>query len=194
MCGGDCARAGAKGGAVSGGIFAGANLMSEDWNAYGRIGARATAGGLSNDLQGRSFSAGFQYNAIYYGAQEWTDSLARNSGLTARDSNGKLRTDGTRNIDPNNKSIFGSIGMNLEGTNHWYENIPGVRNLIVDVSKVHDTMNSWRYSLDSGQFMPFNNVVTDSLFDVYSFAGMLPAASFTLKGPQYGAPPYGPVY
>ncbi len=85
--------------------------------------------------------------------------------------------------------------MGMEGSgDHWYENIPGVRNLIVDVSKVHDTMDSWRYSLSNGNYIPFNNVWLDSAFDVYSFAGMLPAANFTLKGPQYGAPPYGPVY
>jgi hypothetical protein len=55
-------------------------------------------------------------------------------------------------------------------------------------------MNSWRYSLSNGNYIPFNNVWLDSAFDVYNFAGMLPAAAFTLKGPQYGGPASGPVY
>jgi len=45
-----------------------------------------------------------------------------------------------------------------------------------------------------GYFAPTGKVILDSLADVYSFAGMLPAAAFTLKGPQYGGPAYGPAY
>jgi hypothetical protein len=55
-------------------------------------------------------------------------------------------------------------------------------------------MNSWMYDGGTGRLQPFGNVWLDSLADVYSFAGMPPAASFTLKGPQYGAPPYEAVY
>ncbi|MEK7207661.1 MAG: FG-GAP-like repeat-containing protein [Pseudomonadota bacterium] len=194
MCGSDCARSGAKGGAIAGGIFAGANLMSEDWNAYGRVGTKGVAGGLSNDLQGRSFSAGFRYNSLYYGAQEYTDSLASGKTTTVPGS-GKLDTVGGRAIlpgGPGNASIFSKIAMSQEGAPSWWDPCTACRNLVVDVSKVHDTGNSFMYS--GGYFAPTGNVILDSLADVYSFSTMLPAASFTLKGPQYGGPVSGPMY
>jgi hypothetical protein len=83
--------------------------------------------------------------------------------------------------------------MGAEGSgNHWYENIAPIRALIVDVSKVHDTMNSWMYSwtgISTGYFVPTGNVFWDSMADVYSAAGMIPAAQFVGKSPQYN-----PVY
>ena len=187
---------GLQGGAISGGLFAEANQLSKNWDWYGRIGARATAGGLSNELQGRSFTDGFRYNAFFSSAQEWTDYLARKSGLTARDpATGKLRTDGLRVLPTDNLSIFASSSMGYEGSgNHIYEAIKAARNFIVDVSKMHDTMNSWSYDWGTGMAMSFGNVWADSLVDVYSFAGMLPAAKFIVDGPKYGSPVWGHMY
>lgn len=45
-------------------------------------------------------------------------------------------------------------------------------------------MNSWMYNSD-GFYVATGNVFLDSLRDVYSAAGMLPAAEFTARGPQY---------
>lgn len=82
--------------------------------------------------------------------------------------------------------------MGYEGSgNHLYEkygDIAAIRVFIVDVSKVHDTMNSWMYGWtgkSAGFVTPTGNVFMDSLADIYSFAGMIPAAQFVAQSPQY---------
>jgi len=194
------ARAAARAGAISGGLFAGADFASQDWGHIGRIGARATAGGISNDMQGRSFKDGFAYNFAYYSAQEWTDHLARKSGLMAYEpERGKLDTIGTRTNfpgGPDDASIFGKGGLDLamerEGQwRSWYD-LPGARAFVTDVSKVHDAMNSWMY--EGGYYKATGGIVWDTARDVYSFAGMLPAAAFTAAGPMYGSPVSGHMY
>ena len=195
----DSAWRGAKGGALSGGLFTAANNISSDWNAYGRIAAKATAGGLSNDLQGRNFADGFHYNFLYYSSQELTDHLARMSGLQATDPNsGKLDTVGTRASSPEfpvkDASIFGKLGLQMGAEGEWrgWYQFPAVRTFVVDVSKVHDAMDVWMYR--GGYYAPTGNVFLDSLNDVYSVAGMLPAAAFTAAGPRHGSPVGGQVY
>ena len=66
---------------------------------------------------------------------------------------------------------------------HIYESYSGWRNLIIDTSKVHDFLNGWNYR--DGYYIS-RGAVFDTLFDVYNFAGMIPAAVFAASGPAYG--------
>ena len=63
---------------------------------------------------------------------------------------------------------------------HIYEDWTAVKHLVVDTSKLHDWMNSWNYSAD-GLYLS-RGVVIDNAFQLYSFAGMAPAAAVTAAG------------
>ncbi|MBI5783166.1 MAG: hypothetical protein HZA69_05460, partial [Gammaproteobacteria bacterium] len=47
---------------IAGGLFAGADLASQDWNRFGQITSQATAGGLSANAQGGQFDQGFRFS------------------------------------------------------------------------------------------------------------------------------------
>ena len=74
---------GATGGAISGGLFAEANYLSRDWNRFGQITARSTAGGLSAQFQGGDFSNGFQSGFIT-GSGAWAYEKIVGYGATWR--------------------------------------------------------------------------------------------------------------
>jgi RHS repeat-associated protein len=190
----DALRAGAKSYFVSDIMSTNATGANAPW--YEKALVYGTQSGIASEIQEGSFKDGFRHGFAYSTSQSWTDYLARKTGLTETDPHsGKLRTDGTRDtVDgTTSRSIFGKATMGAEGSgNHWYENIAPIRAFIVDVSKVHDTMNSWMYSwtgISTGYFVPTGNVFWDSMADVYSAAGMIPAAQFVGKSPQYN-----PVY
>ena len=190
-------------GSVNAGLKAGAQTYAASYimsaqgtgaNApwYEQAVVQGVQNGLASRVQGGSFSDAFRQGAEYSIFQSGTDYLARESGLTAKDPDtGKLRTDGSRAkaaSSPEDMSIFGQkylgLAMGMEGDLHKYDSIGFMRAFIVDVSKVHDAMNSWMYNGD-GYYVATGNVLLDSLRDVYSFAGMLPAAAFTARSPQY---------
>jgi hypothetical protein len=112
------------------------------------------------------------------------------------DERGVLRTDGARTVDwTRNPDILGNwlteSGMNGEGKPHIYDNIPWMRNFIVDVSKMHDWFNSWNYNWETGRYVS-QGVWGDSLFQIYSFAGMPIAGAITAVSylDQYPYLPY----
>ena len=98
---------------------------------------------------------------------------------------GELLTDGGRDIDyptynPNKTgNWFTNTGMAFEGSAaHYYDENGYIGRFINYVSKVHDFQNSWNYSATTGFYMS-RGAAFDTIFQAYSFAGMLPAAAFT---------------
>jgi hypothetical protein len=76
---------------------------------------------------------------------------------------------------------------------HWYD--PGgplenryLRYFVTDVSKMHDWFNSWSYNPVNGFYMS-RGTTFDSLFQLYSFAGMPVAGVLTAVG-YLAQPPY----
>ena len=63
-----------------------------------------------------------------------------------------------------------------------------VIDFIVDVSKIHDYMNSWNYHPDSGLYIAGRGLAFDAAFQVYNASGMLPAAFLTLSAKVGQAP------
>lgn len=107
---------------------------------------------------------------------------------------GELLTDGSRDVDYDtyNKSKAGNwftrTGMAGEGSAaHWYSENGDVGRFVNFVSKQHDFQNSWTYSTQTG-FYVSRGVVFDTLFQAYSFAGMLPAAAITGVGLSANVP------
>jgi RHS repeat-associated protein len=98
-------------------------------------------------------------------------------------SAGDLMSAGTRLSNSQVKSLLARFSMKGEGsaTNKMfgipYNSDSPIGHFINRVSKVHDFMNSWRYV--SGKYNPFGNYTFDTLFDVYSFAGMPIAGAYT---------------
>ena len=108
------------------------------------------------------------------------------------DARGVLRTDGTRGSDwslnpDQSGNWLTTSGMAKEGSGlHWYD--PGqpldnqaLRYFVTDVSKIHDWFNSWNYNSANGLYMS-RGAGFDSIFQVYSFAGMPVAAASTVFG------------
>ena len=161
----------------------------------------ALSGGVLSVVGGGRFSngaamAGFarMFGDFANYAKGKTDGLIRNACEThakqrcvVDSGNGDvvLRTDGTRR-DANltregSYSIFSDFGMAYEGSGkHIYENNRIMRYFIIDVSKIHDWMNSWRYNAN-GLYMS-RDVWSDTAFDIYSFLGMPVAAAATVTG------------
>lgn len=78
--------------------------------------------------------------------------------------------------------------MAPEGTgSHIYEGNTLARYFITDVSKIHDWFNSWNYSSSTGFYMS-RGTVFDSVFQVYSFAGIPIAGIATVAGYAGNAP------
>ena len=60
---------------------------------------------------------------------------------------------------------------------HWYNDLPVIDTAIVRVSKVHDFFNSWSYN-NVGNYVG-TSYLGNTLFQLYSFAGMPVAAVYT---------------
>lgn len=195
------ARYGAIGGAITGPVAA--FYGDSPWGAE-RLAAQSVSGGLSSAAQGGSFVDGFRFSGITslasYGmdaagrATDRLKSLACNSGGSPcfYDERGQLRTDGARDIDWSlNPSRQGNwltdTGMAREASGqHWYD--PGgpldnqyLRHFVSDVSKMHDWYNSWSYNSANGFYMS-RGTGFDSVFQIYSFAGMPVAGALTAVG------------
>jgi hypothetical protein len=110
---------------------------------------------------------------------------------------GELLTDGGRDVDYDtyNKSRLGnwftqSAGMAKEGSGeHLYDENGYIGRFVNFVSKQHDFQNSWNYSEQTGYYLS-RGAAFDSLFQAYSFAGMIPAAVYTGVGLMSTNVPY----
>jgi RHS repeat-associated protein len=194
-------RAGAQG-ALSGGLFAGISAYYGGAWSFSRVIAQSVSGGTLSYMSGGSFKDGFKVAFVmslasyaWSYAQVETDSLkqsACNSGGKACVYNelGELRTDGARDVDyrfnPNQEENWlTKSGMAGEGSGkHLYD--PGnmldnkyLANYVNDVSKIHDYFNSWSYDQNTGFYLSCGTGF-DSMFQIYSFAGMPVAGALTL--------------
>lgn len=199
------ALTGAVAGAVTGSV---AGYYGADYN-ISRVFTNSVANGVSAKIQGRDFMEGLRSGLITsfagYGlarATEFTDNLKKLACQTGRSCEynkwGELLTDGSRDVDYDtyNKNRaanwFTRTGMADEGSAaHWYSENGNMGRFVNFVSKVHDFQNSWSYSAQTG-FYVSRGVVFDTLFQAYSFAGMLPAAALTGVGLSANVP-YIPV-
>ena len=195
---------GALTGGIAGGIFGGFDYHYGNTWSWERVAANSLAGGVRSTLQGGRFEDGFKMSFITssarYGwdyARRATDSLktlACNSGGSGctYDERGQIRTDGARDVDwslnPNKEGNWlTKSGMAGEGLGqHWYD--PGgaldskfLRYFVTDVSKMHDWFNSWSYNSANGFYMS-RGTGFDSIFQMYSFAGMPVAGALTAVG------------
>ena len=197
------AKFGAIGGAVMGPI---SKLYGSNWN-WERVLVQSVGGGISSELTGGNFRDGlrgsFAINLAMLGwsyARDITDSLKQKScdllgSICVRNRWGELLTDGTRDIESEcgkNSTCWGSnfitkTGMGTEGggllsaTNpggHSYNENGYFGRFINQVSKVHDFFNSPGYNWDTGAWIS-RGPVYDTLFQLYSFSGMLPAGLVT---------------
>ena len=193
-------------GAVSGGID---GYYGSSWS-FDRVLANSVAGGISAQLQGGQFKDGFKSalvaSSARYGwdyTRQATDNLkvlASSSGgdELVYDERGQVRTDGARDTDWSlNLNQEGNwltrSGMEREGSGqHWYD--PGgpldnkyLRYFVTDVSKMHDWFNSWNYNPANGFYMSRGEAF-DSVFQLYSFAGMPVAGALTALGYLSQAP------
>jgi len=194
------------------GAFAGSvnGYFGESWS-FERVVANSLTGGVSSELNGGQFQEGFKMNFLTslarYGwdyTRQATDALKRLACASGGypcllDERGQLRTDGARDVDWSlNAGREGNwltrSGMAEEGSGqHWYD--PGgplenryLRYFVTDVSKMHDWFNSWSYNPVNGFYMS-RGTTFDSLFQLYSFAGMPVAGVLTAVG-YLAQPPY----
>jgi filamentous hemagglutinin len=200
------------GGGISGGL---SGYYGESWS-FDRVAANSIAGGVSSELNGGQFEDGFKMAFITslarYGwdyTRQATDdlkTLACNSegNPCLPDERGQIRTDGARDVDwlshnPNKEGNWlTNSGMAEEGSGkHWYD--PGgplenkyLRYFVTDVSKMHDWLNSWSYNPANGFYMS-QGTTFDSLFQLYSFAGMPIAGALTAFG-YLSLPPYNQIF
>jgi RHS repeat-associated protein len=160
-------------------------------------GAASVIGGgkFTNGAQTFGFLRLFGEVADYAGrATDNLKQLACESGGRACvvDERGVLRTDGGRDVDFSlNPEREGNwlirSGMAPEGASHTYENNKLARYFVTDVSKFHDVFNSWNYNSSTGFYMS-RGAVFDSVFQLYSFAGMPVAGFATIAGYAGNAP------
>ncbi|GHU16992.1 hypothetical protein FACS189475_00100 [Betaproteobacteria bacterium] len=176
--------------ALAGGV---GGYYSDTYNLESLL-AKTAAGCATGEITGSGCADGAK-TAAALGALAWgydytktaTDEL-KLLECTATDScvydeRGVLRTDGARTVDLTNNPTYAgnwltNSGMAKEGEPHIYDNISWLRNFIVDVSKVHDWQNSWNYDSTTGKYIS-QGVWGDSLFQLYSFAGMPVAGAYT---------------
>lgn len=196
-------QTGIKGG-ISGGVFGGINgYYGDTWNAErvavnsaasGTL-ARANGGtfreGVLNALRSALAVQGFNYASDATNALKFKSCDLGNS-VCVRNRWGELLTDGWRNKECVGEcwgeNWLTSAGMGKEGaglydpvTNtegHYYSENGSLGRFINQVSKVHDFFNSVGYNGNTGAWISRGEVY-DSLFQVYSFAGMGPAALLT---------------
>ena len=170
------------------------------WGAVIKVGGSTAIGCASADASGGScrqgalFSGGLAAaDVLYQYAEIKTDGLkqtACDAGKSVCQWNewGERRTDGGRETDwTNNPEQEGNwlteSGMAREASGKHIYDPDGVlanrylARAVNHVSKIHDFFNSWNYS--SGGLYMSRGVVLDSLFQIYSFAGMPVAGALT---------------
>ncbi len=173
-----------------------------------RVGVPSIAGGFAAKSAGGSFNQGFKIalaTSMIRLGWEKTRTITNNlkmksltlSGKEAKYNRwGELLTDGSRGVRPGTtgiRSVFGKMTMSMEGSGqHFYSENSWLGRFVNWTSKTHDFMNSGGYNWDTGFVANSNSVLYGSLYDVWSFSGMLPAAAFT--GVAMTAPISVPVY
>jgi hypothetical protein len=189
-------------GAGSGYIMGSVGDHYGDTYSVERIAASTVAGGTASEIMGGQFKDGagtaFIFSALRYGFEFMKGETNRLKKLAHQNdpnkqiyktTNGYLDTAGTRGYSPEDQlqitngklrtSWLGEfLGMNKEGKPHMYDNIPGVRRFINNVSKPHDFGSQWRYT-DQGFFNPFQSQLAAEAFEVYSFVTMPIAGIYT---------------
>ncbi|OOG39663.1 RHS repeat domain-containing protein, partial [Polaromonas sp. A23] len=167
-------------------------VKGADWGIVPTVIANATVGGVSASLQGGSFKEGFKsafvlsvVSEVYKYASKATDAsklkACETGAACMRNRWGELLTDGSRDVDYTENPLkegnwFTKTGMAGEGSGqHLYSENSYLGRFVNAVSKLHDFQNSWSYSPDTGWYMS-RGATFDTLFQAYSFAGMLPAA------------------
>lgn len=201
----DALNAGFKG-AFSGAVFGGIGGYSgRSWN-LSRVGTNGIAGGITSKASGGNFADGFGWSlatSVLRIGWEYTrvvtDGLKRlaceNGGEACMLNRwGELLTDGGRDNDtwtvgygPQKGNFFTNGGMAEEGTGkHIYSEDSWIGRYVNKISKTHDWANSnisrsfgFRgYDVNTG-FWLSGGEKYNTLFQFYSFAGMLPAAAYT---------------
>ena len=199
-------------GAVNGAIFGGiAGNYGAAWNIE-RVAVTAGTTGLISVANGGKFSDGLRdglrsslLSLSVSLAGQTTDSLKRLSCQTSPDESvcnlnrwGELLTDGSRNVQCQGgpgtcwgRNVFTASGMGGEGLGlfdaklnpdgHYYSENSYIGRFINNVSKVHDLFNSAGYDWSTGAWISKGEIY-DSLFQFYSFAGMIPAAAISGLG------------
>lgn len=202
----DMLSAGLKG-AGSGAIMGAVGGYYGDSWSLDRVGATSIAGGFAAKSAGGSFNQGFKValatSMVRLGwekTREITNNLKlktlRYGGNVKKNQWGEILTDGSRGVRPGTpglRSLFGRMTMSMEGSGqHFYSENSWIGRFVNGTSKTHDFMNSGGYNWDTGFVANSNSMLYGSLYDVWSFSGMLPAAAFT--GVAMAAPISVPVY
>jgi len=203
---GDMWSAGLKGagaGAIMGGV---GGAYGDAWS-LSRVGATSIAGGFAAKSAGGSFNQGFKIALVTSMVRlswEKTRGITNNlkmktlryGGKVRKNQWGEILTDGSRGVRPGTpeiKSIFGNMTMAGEGLGqHLYNENSWVGRFVNWTSKAHDFWNSGGYDWGTGFVGNSDSSLYGSLYDVWSFSGMLPAAAFT--GVAMAAPFSVPVY
>ncbi len=201
----DTLEAGFKG-AFSGAVFGGiGGHYGRSWN-LSRVGTNGIAGGITSKASGGNFADGFRLNlatSVLRIGWEYTrvvtDRLKRlaceNGGKACMQNRwGELLTDGGRDNDtstlgygPQKGNFFTNGGMSEEGSGkHIYKEDGWIGRYVNKISKTHDWANSnlsrsfgfQGYNINTG-FWLSGSETYNTLFQFYSFAGMLPAAAYT---------------
>jgi RHS repeat-associated protein len=182
------------------GVGAASSAVGGAWGVVIKIDGSAAVGCASSQAsggscrQGAMFSGGFAAaDALYQYATITTDGLkqtACDAGQSICQSNewNELRTDGARepdttyNPDGNSNWLTESGMANEASGQHIYDPNGMLANkhvarFINHVSKIHDFFNSVNYS--SGGLYLTRGVTFDSVFQLYSFAGMPVAGALT---------------
>lgn len=201
------ALVGAFTGAVLGGID---GAFGSRWS-FQRVMTQSVASGAVAEVTGYQFKDGFRI-AFALGMIRWgweytrvqTDTLklkaCQQPGATACAFNkwGEPLTDGVRDqkpgLDQNGRpypqrdNLITSIGMEQEGSGkHWYDENSYLGRFINNISKTHDWMNSWGYDHNTGYWIS-KSLGYNTMFQLYSFSGMLPAAIYTSAAISASAP------
>ncbi|MDQ6994295.1 MAG: hypothetical protein Q9M18_01705 [Mariprofundaceae bacterium] len=175
---------------------------------WSRVIATSVAGGYASKSAGGSWNQGFKVALAvsvvrmgWEGTRSITNELKMKSlALSGKEAKynqwGELLTDGSRGVRPGTpgiRSIFGKMTMSMEGSGqHFYSENSWLGRLVNWTSKTHDFMNSGGYNWNTGFVANSNSISYGSLYDMWSFSGMLPAAAFT--GVATTAPISVPVY
>jgi len=195
---------GAGAGAIMGGV---GGYYGDAWS-LSRVGATSIAGGFAAKSAGGSFNQGFKIALVTSMVRlswEKTRGITNNLKMKSLALSGKepkynkwgeLLTDGSRGVRPGTapmRSVFGDIVMKGEGSGlHSYSENSWIGRFVNWTSKTHDFWNSGGYDWNTGFVSNSSSLLYGSMYDVWSFSGMLPAAAFT--GVAIAAPVSVPVY
>lgn len=188
---------GALAGAITGGV---AGHYNNSWNlsvlkSVERMAAQSLAGGISSKVNGGSFNQGLKVGLVtsmmnigWSYAKRSTIALKTKTeeygGKAMFDSKGNVLVAGSRGYADGraSKSIFAWMTMLPEGNGKHigFDQDSVIGRFVNDVGYLHDFGNSWGYDWTTGFVDPaMNTGIKESLYDVWSFASMLPAAAVT---------------